>query len=110
MMHRRWTRWLLLGQDVCDGSGALVGEVVDTYPLDGGEIEMVILRLEGAFGGRRMLSLDQLTFDGFGLQTEYAGWQVEDSPELSIDRHSADEPERAKGYWRFEEPTFLPTA
>jgi hypothetical protein len=110
-MQRRWTRWLLLGQDVCDSSGVLVGQVVDTYPFDGGEIELVVVRLEGAFGGRRMLSLEELTFDGFGLRTEYSGWQVEDSPQLSVGRHSGEDPERAKGYWHFEEPaTFAPTA
>ena len=93
-----------MGQQVCDGAGAHVGRVVDTYPFDGGEVELVVVRLGGAFGARRMLAVDDLWYDGFDLRTPYAAWQVEDSPELSHSRHAVDDPERAKSYWLFEEP------
>ena len=75
-MRKRWTRWGLLGQEVCDGAGVPVGLVVDTYPFDGGELELV----------------------------------VEDSPELSTGRHAVEDPERAKSFWRFEEPATFANA
>jgi hypothetical protein len=103
-MRMKWTRWGLLGQDVFDADGALVGRVVDTYPFDGGAVEMAVVRLTGAFGSKRLLSLDTVWFEDYGLRTPYSVWQVEDSPTLSDGRHAADEPERARSYWRFEEP------
>jgi hypothetical protein len=109
-MHKRWTRWGLLGQEVCDGAGVPVGLVVDTYPFDGGEIELVVVRLDGAFGGRRMLPMNELWFDGFGLRTAFSNWQVEDSPELSQGRHAIEDPERAKSFWHFEEPATFANA
>ena len=81
-----------------------VGSVVDTFPFDGGEVELVVVRLHGAFGGKRMLAVDDLWSDGFFLRTPFAAWQVEDSPELSTGRHAAEDPYRARSYWRFEEP------
>jgi hypothetical protein len=103
-MRKRWSRWGVLGQQVSDGTGVPVGEVVDTFPLDGGEVEMIIVRLEGAFGGRRMLAVEDLWIDGFSLRTPFARWQIEDSPELSDGRHAAEDPYRARSHWRFEEP------
>ena len=91
-MRKRWTRWSLLGHEVIDGTGQPVGKVVDTYPFDGGEVELVVVRLDGAFGGRRMLAVEDLWSDGFVLRTPFAAWQVEDSPELSNGRHAAEDP------------------
>ena len=65
---------------------------------------MIVVKLSGAFGARRMLSVQDLWYDGFDVRTPFAAWQVEDSPELSFSRHAAEDPERAKSYWRFEEP------
>ena len=106
-MRKRWTRWSVLGHEVIDGSGEAVGPVVDTFPFDGGEVELVVVRLHGAFGGKRMLAVDDLWSDGFFLRTPFAAWQVEDSPELSNGRHAAEDPYRARSYWRFEEPASL---
>ena len=106
-MRKRWTRWSVLGHEVVDGAGAAVGSVVDTYPFDGGEVELVVVRLHGAFGGRRMLAVDDLWSDGLFLRTPFAAWQVEDSPVLSNGRHAAEDPYRARSYWRFEEPAAL---
>ena len=101
----------MLGQPVSDGTGVPIGEVVDTYPFDGGEVEMVVVRLAGAFGGKRMLAVEDLWFDVFGISTPFAKWQVEDSPELTNGRHAADDPYRARSHWRFEEPaTFYAAA
>ena len=91
-MRKRWTRWSVLGHEVIDGSGEAVGSVVDTFPFDGGEVELVVVRLHGAFGGKRMLAVDDLWSDGFFLRTPFAAWQVEDSPELSTGRHAAEDP------------------
>ncbi len=95
----------MLGHGVTDGAGVPVGQVVDTYPFDGGEVELVVVRLNGAFGGMRMLDVEDLWFDGLELRTPFASWQVLDSPELSTGKHAADDPYRARSYWRFEEPT-----
>ena len=100
----RWTRWSVLGRQVSDGTGVPIGQVVDTFPFDGGEVEMIILRLDGAFGGKRMLAVEDLWFAAFGLSTQFAKWQVEDSPALTNGRHSAEDPYRARSHWRFEEP------
>jgi hypothetical protein len=103
-MRMRWTRWGVLGQQVSDGTGVPFGTVVDTFPFDGGEVEMVVVRLDGSFGGKRMLAVEDLFSDAFGLSTPFAKWQVEDSPALTNGRHSADDPYRARSHWRFEEP------
>jgi hypothetical protein len=103
-MRKRWTRYGLLGQEVYDADGRFVGDVVDTYPFDGGTVEMAVVRLASAFGARRLLSLDVAWQDAFGLRIPFAAWQVEDSPALSDGRHAVDDPERARSYWRFEEP------
>ena len=93
-----------MGQQVSDGTGVSLGQVVDTFPFDGGEVEMVVVRLEGAFGGKRMLAVEDLWLDVFGLSTPFAKWQVEDSPALTDGRHAVDDPYRARSHWRFEEP------
>jgi hypothetical protein len=100
----RWTRWNVMGLQVTDGSGTPVGKVVDTFPFDGGEVELVVVRLAGTFAGRRMLAVEDLWRDPFGLSTPFARWQIEDSPELIDGRHAADLPYRARSHWRFEEP------
>src|SRR4051812_7654746 len=103
-MRNRWTRWSVLGQQVVDGAGVPVGSVVDTYPFDGGEVEMVVVRLSNKFGGQRMLAVEDLWLNGFELCTPFAAWQIEDSPALTNGRHSAEDPYRARSHWRFEEP------
>ena len=103
-MRMRWTRYGLLGQEVYDTDGRFVGDVVDTYPFDGGTVEMAVVRLAGAFGAKRMLSLDVAWLDAYGLRTPFSAWQVEDSPALSDGRHAGEDPDRARSYWRFEEP------
>ena len=101
----------MLGHEVIDGTGQTVGKIVDTWPFDGGEVELVVVRLSGAFGGRRMLAVEDLWSDGFFLRTPFAAWQVEDSPQLSHSRHAAEDPHRARSYWRFAEPeTFYAAA
>ena len=90
--------------------GLPLGSVVDTYPFDGGEVELAVVRLEGAFGGRRMIPVEELTDGGYALRTPFARWQVEDSPELSTGRHAVEDPERAKSFWRFEEPATFANA
>jgi hypothetical protein len=94
----------LLGLHVTDGAGVAVGTVVDTYPFDGGEVDLVVVRLPGAFGGKRMLAVEDLWSDGFVLSTPFAAWQVEDSPVPTFGRHAAEDPYRARSYWRFAEP------
>ena len=42
--------------------------------------------------------------------TPFAVWQVEDSPALSGGRHGGEDPERARGYWLFEEPAVFARA
>ena len=54
----------LLGLEVTDANGTTLGQVVDTYPFDGGgELEMIVLRLR-RFGERRMLPVSELRLDG----------------------------------------------
>ena len=106
-MRKQWSRWSVLGQQVSDGAGVPIGQVVDTYPFDGGAVELVVVRLDRAFGGRRMLAVEDLWIDGFSLRTPFAAWQVEDSPELTGGRHGADDPYKARSHWRFEEPASL---
>ena len=56
----------MLGHEVIDGAGVAVGQVVDTYPFDGGEVELVVVRLNGAFGGKRMLAVEDLWIGRLG--------------------------------------------
>ena len=64
-MRKRWTRWSVLGHEVIDGSGVSVGKIVDTWPFGGGEVELVVVRLSGTFGSKRMLAVEDLWSDGF---------------------------------------------
>jgi hypothetical protein len=105
--RNRWTRWTLLGRAVFDGTGLPLGAVVDTYPFDGGAVELAVVRLAGPFGARHMIPVEDLEEAGPALRTPFARWQVEDSPVLSVGRHAAEDPDRAKGYWRFAEPESL---
>jgi hypothetical protein len=94
----------LLGLQVHDCNGEEIGQVVDTWPEDGGwELEMVVLRLS-RFGERRMLPADSVTVQGHVLVALYTRMQVEDSPVTGEGVHRADDPYRALAYWRWEEP------
>jgi hypothetical protein len=107
LLRNRWSRWTLLGREVVDGTGLPLGSVIDTYPFDGGEVELAVVRLGGPFGTRHMLPVEDLEDAGLALRTPFARWQVEDSPHLSDGRHAAEDPDRAKGYWRFAEPELM---
>ena len=94
----------LLGLEVTDARGAALGQVVDTYPFDGGgEPEMIVLRLR-RFGEWRMLPVSQLRVDGDRVIAPFSRMQIEDSPALSSRRHEDEDPCRSKAYWRYEEP------
>ena len=100
----RTLRTHLLGLEVADVSGSVLGSVVDTYPFDGGgELEMVVLRLR-RFGERRMLPIAQLRRQDGRLVAPFTRHQIEDSPALSSGRHADEDPWRAKAYWFYEEP------
>ena len=99
----RTLRTRLLGLEVTDATGTTLGQVVDTYPFDGGgEMEMVVLRL-GRFGERRMLPASDLRLVGARLISPFSRHQIEDSPTLG-GRHADEDPWRAKSYWFWEEP------
>ena len=70
-MRKRWTPWNVLGHEVIDGSGVSAGTIVDTWPFDGGEVELVVVRLAGGYGGRRTLAVEDLWSDGFFLRTTF---------------------------------------
>ena len=94
----------LLGRDVTDVNGGVLGQVVDTYPFDGGgELEMIVLRLR-RFGERRMLPASELKLQGGRLVAPFTRIQIEDSPILSSGRHADEDPWRSKTYWYYEEP------
>jgi hypothetical protein len=61
----------VLGHEVIDGSGVSVGTIVDTWPFGDAEVEHVVVRLAGGFGGRRMLAIEDLWSDGFFLRTTF---------------------------------------
>jgi hypothetical protein len=99
----RVTRRNLLGLRVEDCDGEEIGQVVNTWPEDGGwEIEMVVVRL-ARFGERRMLPADAVTIWGSALVIPYTRMQVEDAPLTGEGVHRADDPYRAMAYWRWEE-------
>ena len=99
----RTLRMHLLGLDVTDAQGHALGQVVDTYPFDGGgELEMVVLRL-GRFGERRMLPVSELRLQDGRIAVPYTRHQVEDSPGLSTGRYADEDPWRAKTYWHYED-------
>ena len=94
----------LLGLEVADASGTALGQVVDTYPFDGGGApEMVVLRLR-RFGERRMLPVSELRKVGGWLLAPFSRVQIEDAPGLSDGRHADEDPWRAKTYWYYQEP------
>jgi hypothetical protein len=94
----------LLGLEVADVSGGVLGQVVDTYPFDGGgELEMIVVRLR-RFGERRMLPVSELRLEGARLVAPFTRVQIEDSPILSSGRHADEDPWRSKTYWFYEDP------
>jgi hypothetical protein len=100
----RTLRIHLLGLEVADASGGMLGHVVDTYPFDGGgELEMIVVRLR-RFGERRMLPVSELRLAGDCLVAPFTRVQIEDSPGLSTGRHADEDPWRSKTYWYYEEP------
>jgi hypothetical protein len=100
----RVSRRNLLGLRVQDCNGEEIGQVVDTWPEDGGwEMEMVVVRL-ARFGERRMLPADSVTVWGHVLIAPYTRMQIEDAPLTGEGVHRADDPYRAMAYWRWEEP------
>lgn len=99
----RTLRMHLLGLDVADVDGRIMGQVVDTYPFDGGgELEMVVVRLR-RFGERRMLPVSELRLGDGRITVPFTHQQVEDSPGLSTGRHADEDPWRAKTYWYYED-------
>ncbi len=97
----------LLGLEVADAEGGVLGHVVDTYPFDGGgELEMVVLRLR-RFGERRMLPISQLVLHQGRLVAPFTRIQIEDSPSLSSGRHADEDPWRSKTYWYYEDPVIV---
>src|SRR5919206_4212672 len=99
----RVSRRNLLGMRVEDCKGEEIGQVVDTWPEDGGwELEMVVVRLS-RFGERRMLPADAVTAWGHVLIAPYTRMQVEDAPVTGEGVHRADDPYRAMAYWRLGE-------
>jgi hypothetical protein len=97
----------LLGLEVADADGGVLGQVVDTYPFDGGgELEMVVLRLR-RFGERRMLPISQLRLHDGHLVAPFTRIQIEDSPSLSSGRHADEDPWRSKTYWYYEDPVIV---
>ena len=94
----------LLGLEVTDVDGRDLGQVVDTYPFDGGgELELIVLRLRH-FGERRMLPVSDLRLEPGRLVAPFTRAQIEDSPGLSTGRYADEDPWRAKTYWYYEEP------
>ena len=72
----RSLRMHLLGLEVTDAGGVALGQVVDTYPFDGGgEMEMIVLRLR-RFGERRMLPVSQLRLDDDRLIAPFSRMQI----------------------------------
>src|SRR4051794_32922716 len=83
----RTLRMHLLGLEVADIHGKTLGQVVDTYPFDGGgEVEMIVLRMR-RFGERHMIPISELRVDGRRLVLPFSHVQVEDSPALSTGAH-----------------------
>ena len=99
----RTLRMHLLGLDVADVTGRSLGQVVDTYPFDGGgELEMVVLRLRRS-PKRRMLPASELRLEDGRIVVPFTRHQVEDSPGLSTGRHADEDPWRSKTYWYYED-------
>jgi hypothetical protein len=97
------SRHHLMGLGVMDCSGEAIGQVVDTWPDDGGwEVELVVVRLL-RFGERRMLPVVDGRVVGECLQAPYTRTQIEDAPAPDGGVHRADDPYRAMYYWQFEE-------
>lgn len=105
------TRSALLGLMVNDCQGEALGQVIDTWPFDGGgEPELALVRM-GRLGGRRMVPVDSLELFAGELHLSYYRFQVEDSPPVGEDRHRLDDdPHSAASYWRWEEPVGSLTA
>ncbi len=98
----------LLGLDVADVTGRSLGQVVDTYPLDGGgELEMIVLRLR-RFGERRMLPVSELRIEDGRIVVPFSRHQIEDSPGVSTGRHVDEDPWRSKTYWYYEDQAVSP--
>lgn len=92
-----------MGLGVVDCSGEEIGQVVDTWPDDGGwEVELVVVRLQ-RFGERRMLPVADVMVRGNWFLAPFTKAQIEDAPAPVGGVHRADDPYRAMYYWQFEE-------
>ena len=69
-----------MGLGVLDCSGEVIGQVVDTWPDDGGwEVELVVVRLL-RFGERRMLPVGEVRLRGGWVLAPFTRVQIEDAP------------------------------
>jgi hypothetical protein len=100
----RVSRRKLLGLRVLDRNGDEIGQVIDTWPDDGGwEVELVLVRLRRS-GDRRMLPVGDMVVWPGALLAPWSRMQIEDAPAADGGVHRAEDPYRAIDYWRFEEP------
>lgn len=88
------------GREVVACDGAVIGNVADTWPLDGGgEPELILVRLGRRFPQQRYLPLEHARLRPDGrVQVPYEKWLVDDAP-CGEDRRWGDPAHVALAYW-----------
>lgn len=93
-----WIRGKLLGLEVVDCDGAIVGRVVGTHPFDGSDPEFIIVST-GRFAIRRPIPLNGARAQSDRLQVPYTRWDIDDAPALEDGRYEDEQVDAARGYW-----------
>lgn len=97
---RRWLRrHEIVGLDVRDRDGSLVGTVRDTYPLDGGgEVQLLLVGVGRRFARDRYVPAQGIELRDGEVHLPVARVDVEDCPPAD-DRRWGDPADIARGYW-----------
>jgi len=91
--------WELRGLDVVGADGRVIGDVADTWPLDGGgEVALLLVRVGSRFRRHRYLPLAAAEVDGGRLRVPFAAWEIDDAP-AADDRRWGDPAHVALAYW-----------
>ena len=96
----RWVRrHEVVGLEVLDRDDRFIGNVRDTYPLDGGgEVQLLLVAVGRQFARNRYLPTHGLTIEDGKIRLPVTRDDVEDAPSAD-DRRWADPADVARGYW-----------
>lgn len=89
----------LVGRYVYDIDGQFVGQIADTWPLDGGGLpEMILVKVGRRFGRPRYLPLKGVRVTDIAVIVPWELWRIDDAP-AADDKRWGDPALIARSHW-----------